>query len=381
MNTASTSPRAQPVSTGRRATVVMVAVLAVLLVANYVLQHVFYEVWNWAHPEPNPTSDLSPLVRRDNLRFWLGVVMFPAATGVIAGLVVIRRGGIHRWTATDLGLSLTGLGALLVQLSWTSFWFRETYVSLPEHLTRATGSVIGWGIVLLPPSLVALATIWILVVYLPRRQQQHRWPMLSNTWSTREALSLAFVSALGAASCVALTSTVFGGPAGAKLVVYGIGWCFVIACALRSAAEKGLLFLWVVAAAGWLAGLLEKLSVGSPGLGAAIELLPEWFTSWNSLILPLVPVTAFALLRHGTYRSRAALVVPAAWLVLALLSTIFASHPSDVRGSPRGNPLLAWPAAVVAVVAPALLVSWAIRALWGKGEREGQEHQAVHLNG
>lgn len=189
----------------------------------------------------------------------------------------------------------------------------------------------------------------------------------ANAPTTREILLPAVGSGLGAALCLVLAATVLdlGGPPLAERALYAGFWTVVIASALRVGGRNGLVVLWILVAALWLFVLSGRVTANRLDVRDVILLLPDGFAAWSAFVLPLVLVTAYTLLRDGR-RPLAALAVPAAWSCVALACAVLASYAPDVGGTPRLNPMFAWPAALAGLLVPAWLVGWSFRVLWGR---------------
>lgn len=187
--------------------------------------------------------------------------------------------------------------------------------------------------------------------------------MHENAWTARTSVLAAAASALAAALCLTLATAIIDGPSVPDIAISAGFWIVVIAFALLAGGGRGLLVLWLLVGVFWLFGIWVQAKPNPEIVRDAVLMLPAWFATWSSFALPLVLVTAYALLREGT-RRQTALVIPAAWCCLALASGVLASYARDVGPpNPRHDPVLAWPAAVVGIVVPGLLVWWAMRAL------------------
>jgi hypothetical protein len=178
----------------------------------------------------------------------------------------------------------------------------------------------------------------------------------SEEGSIRRALGSALVAGVGAPLCL----MVFGGVSSVEYLGVAVALvAIVFGCAIL-AGRRGFALIWILLLGVWLFSTATE--------GAAP--LPERFTMWSTLALPLSLSTEFFSLDDRLRRvSRSFALVGSAWILLVLSSTYLARYAPDVGMTPRQHPIIRLLVPLLLLPTPPVLSFWMIRRASKPGRR------------
>lgn len=191
-----------------------------------------------------------------------------------------------------------------------------------------------------------------------------RWMRL-RVIEWRPAVAAAGVAGVGTALCLLLLGSGLGSISGTEVVAIAIAHGALLFGLIVVGGRRGLVWLWIALLVLWVIALHNTLNAARWSAIEAIKALPEPFTSWSVIALPLSAATAlFPSSRAadaGDRRATSAAII--AWLGVLVLSSYLVSFAPDVGHNPRQDPVAMLLTGILLPPLPFVVSWWAIRRL------------------
>jgi hypothetical protein len=168
----------------------------------------------------------------------------------------------------------------------------------------------------------------------------------------RRGLGSALIAGVGVSLCLMASGGFQGTVSVMECVGVAVGLAAVVLVCGMLAGRRGFVLIWVLLLGAWLFSVVTD--------GAAP--LPERFTIWSTIALPLSLSTEFfGFADHSRPVSRRFVLVGSVWIVLILGSAHLARYAPDVGMTPRQHPLIRLLVPLLLLPTPPILSLWMIR--------------------
>lgn len=199
------------------------------------------------------------------------------------------------------------------------------------------------------------------------------WWMRPRVIEWRPAVAAAGLASVGTALCLLLLGSGLGSMTGTEVVAVAVVHGALLFGVVVVGGCRSVVWLWVAMVVLWVVALHNTLNAAQWSTIEAIKALPEPFTAWSVIALPLSAATALFLSSRaadaGDRRPTSAAII--VWLGLLMLSSYLSDFAPDVGHNPRQNPLGMVLTGISLPPLPFVVSWWAIRRLERANVRSG----------
>lgn len=199
-----------------------------------------------------------------------------------------------------------------------------------------------------------------------------RWMRL-RVIEWRPAVAAGALAGVGTALCLLLLGSGLRSISGTEVVAVAITHGALLFGLIIVGGCRRVVWLWVALVVLWVIALHNTLNAARWSAIETIKALPESFTAWSVIALPLSAATALFLSSRaadagGRRATSAAIIV---WLGLLLFSSYLVGFAPDVGRNPRHSPVAMVLTGILLPPLPFVVSWWAIRQVKRANETSG----------